>query len=207
MPSATARFRSHRRKPSRRSALPSLFARYSCFAPAEELDEVRRVEPVPDAEIRLGRDPRELVPGADELAVVASEDPVADRGSQRLGNRAVVLDREVGNAAARIELVGRRDRAGRAGGQAGAAAAAAVRRARVYGERQVGEQFAEHEERAGALVDEVRVLADPAKAGIARERLLHDGRRIDERAVAERADFGFSSFDASVASRPRSTLW
>ena len=34
------------------------------------------------------------------------------------------------------------------------------------------------------------MLADPPEAGIARERLLHDRRRIHERAIAERSDFG-----------------
>ena len=52
-------------------------------------------------------------------------------------------------------------------------------------------QFAEHEQRARARVDQVRVLADPAETRVARERLFHDRRRIDERAVAEGADLGF----------------
>ena len=116
------------------------------LGPAEELDEVRGVEAVPDAEVRLGRDPRELVPGANELAIVAAEDPVADRWTERLGNRPMVLDRQVGNAAACVELIGRSDRTRRAGGHAGAAASAAVRRARVDRERKVRKQFAEHEE-------------------------------------------------------------
>ena len=34
-----------------------------------------------------------------------------------------------------------------------------------------------------------RVLADPAESGVARERFLQHRRRIDEGAIAERADF------------------
>src|SRR4030095_14789917 len=93
------------------------------FAPGEELDELRRVQAVAGTEVRLGRGARELVPGTDKLAVVAAEHAVANRGAQRLGDRAMVLDREIGDAATRVELVRRRDRARRAGWQAGAATA------------------------------------------------------------------------------------
>ena len=40
---------------------------------------------------------------------------------------------------------------------------------------------------------QVRVLADPAEAGVPRERLLHDRRRIHERAIAERPDLGLET--------------
>ena len=52
----------------------------------------------------------ELVPRAHGQAVVAAEHAVAD-GLAELGwDVALVLDRQVGDAAARIELVGRRER-------------------------------------------------------------------------------------------------
>ena len=40
--------------------------------------------------------------------------------------------------------------------------------------------------RAGHAAEQVRVLADPAESGIARECLLQHRRRIDEGAIAER---------------------
>src|SRR5688572_28860421 len=80
-------------EPAQRAALGLL--EVLRLAPAEELDEVRRVEAVPHAKVRLRCDLRKLVPGADELAVVAAENAVADRGPERLGDRPVMLDREV----------------------------------------------------------------------------------------------------------------
>ena len=58
----------------------------------------------------------------------------------------------------------------------------------ILGQRQVQVNLADEEIRAGARVDEIGVLADPAEAGIARERLLEDGRAVGECAIAERAD-------------------
>ena len=55
-------------------------------------------------------------------------------------------------------------------------------------QRQVGEDLAEKEPRAGIARDEIGVLADPAEAGIARERVLEHRRGVDAHAVAERAD-------------------
>jgi hypothetical protein len=59
---------------------------------------------------------------------------------------------------------------------------------RIHGQGQVGEELAQHELRAGGRVDEVGVLADPAEAGVARERLLHHGPGVHEGAVAEGTD-------------------
>ena len=49
------------------------------FAPREQIDQGRLVEAVARAEIRLVAAPRELVPRAGELAVVATEDAIADQ--------------------------------------------------------------------------------------------------------------------------------
>src|SRR5690606_13731767 len=83
------------------------------LGPAEELDELRGVEAVARREIGQRGAPRELVPRAEELTVVAAEDPVADERAQRLGDRAAQLDRQIRDAAPGVELVGRDDRAGR----------------------------------------------------------------------------------------------
>ncbi len=100
----------------------------------------------------------------------------------------MVFDGEVREAAARIEPVGRHDRAGRTGREAGRAAAAVIGGRRIGRERQVREEFAQHEQRARAGIDQVGVLADPAEPGIARERFLQYRGRIDEGAIAEAAD-------------------
>src|SRR5690606_39709228 len=59
------------------------------FVPVEEPDEVGRVQAVARREIGLRADLRELVPGAEELAVVSSVHAVADerdRKSTRLNS-------------------------------------------------------------------------------------------------------------------------
>ena len=77
----------------------------------------------------------ELVPGADRQAVVAAVDAVAERGAVALRDRPGVLDGQVREAGARIELIGRREGVRRADVEAGAARAAVVlarpRRARA----------------------------------------------------------------------------
>ncbi len=72
---------------------------------------------------------RELVPGADQLAVVAAVDPVAHQRPQLHRNRPAMLDGQVRDAPPRIEPLRRHDRLRRAHVDAGAAAAA-VRGAR-----------------------------------------------------------------------------
>ena len=73
----------------------------------------------------------ELVPRADGQAVVAAIDAVADRRAEFVRDRPLVLDGEVGDAAPRIEPVGRGKGVGRAGVEAGAAGAAMVLLRRV----------------------------------------------------------------------------
>src|SRR5690242_1756182 len=76
------------------------------LAPGEEIDEPCVVERVTHREVGLGRGLRPLVPGAHELAVVAAVDAVAHRRPQLFRNGSVVLDGEIGDAAACVELVG-----------------------------------------------------------------------------------------------------
>jgi hypothetical protein len=58
---------------------------------------------------------------------------------------------------------------------------------RIERQRQAQVDLADEKIRPGGAVDEVGVLADPAEAGVARERLLQDGRTVDECPIAERA--------------------
>ena len=55
-------------------------------------------------------------------------------------------------------------------------------------QRQVGEDLADEEVRTGGARDEIRVLAYPPEPGIARQRLLEHGTRVDEHAIAHGPD-------------------
>ena len=105
-------------------------------------------------------------------------------GAQLFGNRAAQLDRQIRDAAARVELVRRDDGLRGADVEARPARAAVLGDGRVGRQRQVRVELAEQEPRAVA-VEQIRVLADPAEAGVARERLLEHGRAVDEDAIAE----------------------
>src|SRR5687768_2537424 len=78
---------------------------------------------------RLG----EAIPGTDQLAVVAAVDPVADQRPQLLGDGALVLDGEVGDAAAGIQLVGAADRLCRADVDAAFAGSTMILFRKIYG--------------------------------------------------------------------------
>ncbi len=81
----------------------------------------------------------ELVPGADRQAVVAAVDPVAHGLAVAPWHGAVMLDGQVGEAGARVELERRGEGLGRADVQAGPAGAAMLAGGRVRGEGEVGE--------------------------------------------------------------------
>ena len=94
---------------------------------ARKLGERRRLEIVAGGELRLASSGSELVPRADREAIVAAVDPIADtpRETPR-ANWPLVLDREVGNAAPRVELIGAGKGRGRADVEAGAAGSAMI---------------------------------------------------------------------------------
>jgi len=56
----------------------------------------------------------------------------------------------------------------------------------VERQRQIRVDFAEEEPRARIAREQQRVLADPAEAGVARQRFFEHRRRIGEHAMAER---------------------
>src|SRR5690606_302082 len=143
----------------------------------------------PRTEVRFAGMSGELVPRAYQLAVVAAEYPVAHRGAQLLGNGALELDGQVGDAAPRIQDIGADKGIGGAAAQAGAATAAVVAgEGFVHRQRQVGVQLAEKEIAAGLRVDQHAVLADPAEPGAAGKGPLQHRGTVTEGAVAERAD-------------------
>jgi hypothetical protein len=91
-----------------------------------------------------------------------------------------VLDRQVRDAASRIEPVGRGEGVGRARILARAARAAAIVVRRVGGERDRAVDRAEEQPRAVLAADEVGVLALPADPGRLAKRLFHHRRGVDE---------------------------
>ena len=145
-----------------------------------QLGEQRQGERLarPEGELAAGRG--ELVPRADRQAVVAAIDAVADRRPQRARDVPLVLDRQVGDAAPRIELVGRREGLGGADVEAGPAGAAMVALRRVGRKIEVAEDGTEEQPRPEAPRHQVGVLALPAEPGALGQRLFHHRRGVDE---------------------------
>src|ERR1700679_2348349 len=151
------------------------------------------VQALADAEVLLARGTGELVPGTDELAIIAAVNAIADGGTKFHRDAPRKLDGEVGNAAPRIEAIGRDDGPGGAGRHAGAAGAAVRGAGFIDRQLKVEINFAEEKIRPGVAVDQVRVLADPAQAGIARQVLFQHRRAVGKNAVPERTDFGLNA--------------
>src|SRR5258708_2416655 len=139
-------------------------------------------------EIRFRTLARELVPGADQLAIVAAVDAVADSFAKLDGNRFTQFDRQIRDTAPRVEFVGRDNRLRRTNLYTFDTGAAMIAGRRIDRQRQVDVKLAEKKPRTRIFVDQIGVLADPAEARIARERLLQHRRGVDEGAIAERAD-------------------
>src|SRR5262245_37084180 len=76
-----------------------------CVIEARELGEAWRPQLVARGEFRLAAGLCELVPRTYRKTIIAAVNAIADRGAQFAGNRAAVLDGEVGDAAARIEPI------------------------------------------------------------------------------------------------------
>ena len=123
---------------------------------------------------------RELVPGAHREAIVAAIDAVADGFAKFARDRALVLDGEIGDAAPRIELVGRGKRRRGADVEAGPARAAMVGLGLVLRQIEGREDRAEKQPRAELPRNEVGVLALPAQSRRLRQRLFHHRGGIDE---------------------------
>ena len=101
-------------------------------------------------------------------------------GAQFARDRALVLDGQIGNAAPRIEPVGRGKRRGRADVEAGAAGAAVSGSGCIGRQFERGEDRAEKQPRAVLARHQIGVLALPAEAGARGERLLHHRGGVDE---------------------------
>ena len=129
-----------------------------------------------------------LVPGANELAVVAAVDAVTDQPTQLERNRPGVLDRQVRNAAPRVQPVRRDDGLRGADVDAGAAAAAVRRDGLAGGQGKVNIDFAKKKHGPGFAVQQQGVLAAPALPAAGGQLGFKHGGRIGEDTVAELFD-------------------
>ena len=122
----------------------------------------------------------EFVPRAHGQAIVAAIDAVAHRRAEFVRNVALVLDGEIGNAAPRIDAIGRGEGFGRAGVEAFAAAAAMIGFGSVGLQLQRREHRAQKQPGAEIAAHQIGVLALPAQPGGMRQRLFHHRRGVDE---------------------------
>src|SRR5262249_45947027 len=122
----------------------------------------------------------ELVPRAHGEAVVAAKNAVADGGAELGGDVALVLAGQVGDAAARIALGGRRKSARRADVETAAAAAAMVTLGSIGRKLGGSENGAEQQPGAELARHQVGVLSLPTQSRGLSERLLHQRCGIDE---------------------------
>ena len=96
---------------------------------------------------------RKTVPWTGIQAVITAVESVADQGAQLQGNGALVLDRQVGDAAWSVHEMRPRDRVGGAGVQTGGACSAVVLVDRIRGERKGRDEFSKEEPGAELAVD------------------------------------------------------
>src|SRR5690349_10122782 len=122
----------------------------------------------------------ELVPWADRETIVAAEDAVADQRAQFLRDRPLMLDRQIRDAAPRIELIGGRKGICRAAIEAAPASTAMIFLPDIRFELEAQIDLAEKQPGAVFARHEVRVLALPTDPGLLRQRLLHDRRGVDK---------------------------
>ena len=139
--------------------------------------------------VSLFADAGEFVPRADQLTIIATEDPVTHCLTELDRDTAAQLNGEIGDAAFRIHLIGRDKRIGRADIETGAAATAVVCCGFIDRQGQIGEKLTEEKPGAGLLVNQHRVLADPAQPGFLCQCPFQNRCAVDKRAIAELADF------------------
>src|SRR6516162_9176566 len=118
------------------------------------------------------------VPRTHILADVTAEDIDSCPLTELHRNRAFELDSEIGDAPPCIHDVGFHQRPRGAGFKAARARTAAVGSRQVGIQLKTGQDHADEEPRAFALVDQASVLAHPAYAGEARKSALHDGPSV-----------------------------
>ena len=155
------------------------------FAPAKQRHQLGTGQAATRVEVGQAAAPGKFVPRANQLAVVAAIDAVADQGAQFQRDRTWVFNGEVRNATARIEPVGRNNGLGWADVDAGRTAAAM----RVHGtagrQHQVEVDLAQEKQGAGFAVQHQRVFAAPPQATAHGQLGLEHRGRVGKHAVAQ----------------------
>jgi hypothetical protein len=113
------------------------------LVPGEKLDQAAVVQRVTSAVVGLGTATGELVPGADQLAVVAAKDAIAHGSPQIRRYRATQLDGQVSDAAPCIDLIGGNNCLCRTDVDTAPACSAMLGRWRIEWQRQVGIELSE----------------------------------------------------------------
>ena len=162
------------------------------FPPGKQLNQFAGVESLAGIKVGLITGTGKAVPRAYQLAVITAIHTVTNQRTQLLRNGVAQLDCQVGNTQACIQFVGCDDGMGGAGIDAGATAAAMIFARLVNLQGQVSVQLADKKPRAGLLVDQVGVFANPAKAGFLCQRLFKYRCAVGEGAIAKRSCQGFN---------------
>lgn len=125
----------------------------------------------------------ETVPGADLLAGVAAVEAVTEAGGLFDGDFSAVLDGEIGEAFAGVQMAGAFQCSCRAGIQAtGTTAATVLLRCVVMIRFEGGDNFSQEEERTFTGNNQVRVLPDPAQSGFPSPIAFEDRSGVGEKA-------------------------
>ena len=160
------------------------------FGPAEQHHQVLPGQTGALIKIRQRAALGIFVPGANQLAIVTAINAVADEGAQIQRNAAVVFDRQVRNATARVDQAGRQNGLGGANIDTSRAAAAMV--AGRFGgcQRKVHINFTQEKHRTGLAVEYQAVFAAPTLSAAGGQFGFQYRGGIGEDAVAKRANLG-----------------
>ncbi|QTK79901.1 hypothetical protein AT6N2_C2270 [Agrobacterium tumefaciens] len=131
-------------------------------------------------QLHFGGARRKLVPRTGGKTVVAAIDAIADHRPEFVRDRPLVLNGEIGDAAARIQLVGSGEGCRGAGVEAGAAGAAMILLGLIETQLGRGEHAAQKQPGAMAAADEIGMFALPAETGRGGKRLFHYRGSVDE---------------------------
>ena len=122
----------------------------------------------------------EFVPRAHGKAIVTAIDAIAEGFAKLLRDRPLMLDREIGDAPPRIELIGLGKGIGGAGILACPAISAAIRVDRIGRKLQRGINRPQEHPAAVGAADEIGVLALPPDPRRLAQRLFHHRGGVDE---------------------------
>ena len=137
----------------------------------------------------------EAIPGAANLAVVATKNTVADAAAKFFGDRPIEFDGQVRNAFSRVENIRGDKGLSRADIQArGTAAAMILQWSVIWIERQICENFTQKKIRARLAVQNHRIFTNPADSRLFCESPLENGRAVDKGAETKVANLRLNAF-------------